>query len=533
MKSQIATRRNRQFREALRSTSGAIDLASIMVGVLVIGIIGGVIAASVFAVIPWSQDEAAKGSLNAVRDAQAVYFTGGDDVTSAAAGSDMTAVTASFAGAAASSGAGKYLNYAGLVEKKLLPASKSVTVLTDDAGTCYVSLSASPTGRVFFGTNKSPIVGEYDAATSGTDFCVTDGQIGDAIQDINLGNTGPGNGGGNTGGGNGGGNTGGGNGGGAGGSGDGSIGSNGSLGFDGSGNPFGVEATSMYVGGGEAYFSYSPDVTSLGYASPEAEPFRSALPVLADVYPGLNEDDFSNSATVSDLSVIVAGKAHKLNSDGWSIYFSGGDDISNRQYGSFSFGKYPGVTEEEQGLLNAAGQQGALQFRVNGGAVNTLWLHGLTNETQQDGADFRSENLTKSTQALAGALFVTDRNVAGVDLSFSGLAHPTINTLPTSAEGQKLTIADVRLTFADGTYVTNAGWTDVNHPGIKRGVFENQSYFGSARWVVDFGGRFPIADGSKVDVAKKLHGAVLTFTVQGDATVYSVKVVRSSAIQVY
>ena len=70
-----AVKRNGGIMAALRSPSGVIDLASIMVGVLVIGIIGGVIAATVFAVIPWSQDEAAKGALDSVRTAESVQYT--------------------------------------------------------------------------------------------------------------------------------------------------------------------------------------------------------------------------------------------------------------------------------------------------------------------------------------------------------------------------------------------------------------------------------------------------------------------------
>lgn len=37
---------------------GGIDLASIMVGIITLGIIAGVIAATVFAVIPWAQKNA-------------------------------------------------------------------------------------------------------------------------------------------------------------------------------------------------------------------------------------------------------------------------------------------------------------------------------------------------------------------------------------------------------------------------------------------------------------------------------------------
>jgi type II secretory pathway pseudopilin PulG len=58
---------------ALKSSRAAIDLASIMVGIIVIGLIGGVIAATVFAVIPWSQDKAAKQQLDSVASAQSAY----------------------------------------------------------------------------------------------------------------------------------------------------------------------------------------------------------------------------------------------------------------------------------------------------------------------------------------------------------------------------------------------------------------------------------------------------------------------------
>lgn len=52
---------------------GAIDLASIMTGVIVTGLIGGVISATVFAVIPWSQDHAAKSQLQQIVAAQSAY----------------------------------------------------------------------------------------------------------------------------------------------------------------------------------------------------------------------------------------------------------------------------------------------------------------------------------------------------------------------------------------------------------------------------------------------------------------------------
>ena len=57
----------------LKNENGAIDLASIMVGVIVLGLIGGVVSATVFTVIPWSQDNAAKQQLDSIASAQSAY----------------------------------------------------------------------------------------------------------------------------------------------------------------------------------------------------------------------------------------------------------------------------------------------------------------------------------------------------------------------------------------------------------------------------------------------------------------------------
>jgi len=68
-------------KEAFTNEQGAIDLASIMVGIIVIGLIGGVIAATVFAVIPWAQDNAAKQQLDSVAAAQSAYVGLSADVS--------------------------------------------------------------------------------------------------------------------------------------------------------------------------------------------------------------------------------------------------------------------------------------------------------------------------------------------------------------------------------------------------------------------------------------------------------------------
>ena len=127
-----ARHRRISIRQRLNGATGAIDLASIMVGVLVIGIIGGVIAATVLAVIPWSQDAAARGNLDAVRTAQSV----------------------------ARAQDGKFLDYADLTAGPgaRLQTSPKVTVGTNADGTCYVGMSTSDSGNQFFGTSNGPAV---------------------------------------------------------------------------------------------------------------------------------------------------------------------------------------------------------------------------------------------------------------------------------------------------------------------------------------------------------------------------------------
>ncbi|KQO98348.1 hypothetical protein ASF30_09820 [Leifsonia sp. Leaf264] len=57
----------------MTSWRAAIDLASIMVGVLVIAVVGGILTATVFAVIPWAQDGAAKQQAASAADAESAF----------------------------------------------------------------------------------------------------------------------------------------------------------------------------------------------------------------------------------------------------------------------------------------------------------------------------------------------------------------------------------------------------------------------------------------------------------------------------
>lgn len=119
---------------------GAIDLASIMVGIIVIGLIGGVIASTVFVVIPWTQDNAAKQQLDSVVQAENTYFG-----LSAASPSSLPAgyVTNSFA------------DSAGLANANLLQTSATYCVVAGSGSKSYQAFSASGSGSIWTVTDQN------------------------------------------------------------------------------------------------------------------------------------------------------------------------------------------------------------------------------------------------------------------------------------------------------------------------------------------------------------------------------------------
>lgn len=70
-----------QLRKPLGNEKAAIDLSSIMVGILVLGLIIGIIASTVFVVVPWTQDNAAKQQLVSLQAAQDAYYGLSSDST--------------------------------------------------------------------------------------------------------------------------------------------------------------------------------------------------------------------------------------------------------------------------------------------------------------------------------------------------------------------------------------------------------------------------------------------------------------------
>ena len=151
------TRRKRERKTlmaALRGQNGAIDLASIMVGVLVIGIVGGVIAATVFAVVPWSQDQAAQADLGQVRQAEGIYAA-----AHAGGFADLATLQgpSSFAGGGGAPGRpGASISAAGT---PLLPATDPARQLKINANANgFVAAEISQTGRTFYATSLNTTV---------------------------------------------------------------------------------------------------------------------------------------------------------------------------------------------------------------------------------------------------------------------------------------------------------------------------------------------------------------------------------------
>lgn len=107
-----------------------IDLASIMIGVLVLSIVTAVGAGTVFGVIPWSQDEAAKNTLRTVATEEKEAYVGD----------------------------GKY---------KVTLTSKgtdNVSIGIDLPGSCYIAAVKSLTGNVYAVTSADGAPGPAGAA---------------------------------------------------------------------------------------------------------------------------------------------------------------------------------------------------------------------------------------------------------------------------------------------------------------------------------------------------------------------------------
>lgn len=128
-----------KVRNVFRNELGVIDLASIMVSIVVIGMIGGTIAATVFAVIPWTQDNAAKHQLVSLHSAQNAYYGASSDPS-------VTMQT----GFPRNS----FFDSSGLEAAGLMKQGTSYCTVATDNGQNYSAYSKSATGNIFISTNS-------------------------------------------------------------------------------------------------------------------------------------------------------------------------------------------------------------------------------------------------------------------------------------------------------------------------------------------------------------------------------------------
>lgn len=167
-----------KLHQALKSSRAAIDLASIMVGIIVIGLIGGVIAAIVFAVIPWAQDNAAKQQLDGVVSAESSYRGLSSDKDTALQNAvssspkqddpNQVVLNSTFTGSA------------GLAVNNLLAlntAGNYCVIATTD-GKDYHGYSKSGSGKWFYITSGKTQPSEY---TGGKIPCLATGAVDPAV----------------------------------------------------------------------------------------------------------------------------------------------------------------------------------------------------------------------------------------------------------------------------------------------------------------------------------------------------------------
>lgn len=146
----------RRLATQLRSTRGAIDLVSIMVGIIVIGIVGATITAVVVHAIPWTQGRAAAASLDSVRIAQNVYR-----------------------------GMGEGLRFGTLDElyaANVLQKGGTVAAATGSGGACWVAVSPSPTGKTYWAGSENPSIRELKSGD--TADCANIADLADSVRPV-------------------------------------------------------------------------------------------------------------------------------------------------------------------------------------------------------------------------------------------------------------------------------------------------------------------------------------------------------------
>ena len=117
----------RAFSAALRSATGSIDLAAVIIGVIVLSVAGGVAVAYSVAVVPWSQDSTVRSALTNISVAERGRMVGHNS----------------------------FVDYNTLVGSGAITPGAPVQVAVDASGSCYAAIGTSATGTIFYSTSDA------------------------------------------------------------------------------------------------------------------------------------------------------------------------------------------------------------------------------------------------------------------------------------------------------------------------------------------------------------------------------------------
>lgn len=111
-----------------KNESGAFDLPSILVGVVVVGILTAGVLAAIFGVIPFAQDKGAQQDLDALRTAEGVSKTKD----------------------------GRFNTSEILADRGYLSGPGNAAAAVDESGSCYVAAAHSGSGKTYLASSQKP-----------------------------------------------------------------------------------------------------------------------------------------------------------------------------------------------------------------------------------------------------------------------------------------------------------------------------------------------------------------------------------------
>ncbi|KQO98207.1 hypothetical protein [Leifsonia sp. Leaf264] len=125
-----------------RNQRAVVDLASVMVGVIVMAVIATSVGVGLFAVIPWTHSQTAMSQLEAIRAAQRNAFIGN----------------------------GSYIDKAALLSSGKLSSTVAAAVYVSPDRSCYTAVIKTPTGVAYWIDNTTSAAG---AVSGGTSSCTS------------------------------------------------------------------------------------------------------------------------------------------------------------------------------------------------------------------------------------------------------------------------------------------------------------------------------------------------------------------------